>query len=200
VDDKEFREHKGKAMMSLVQARAEGKVDEDIIVTLDIINALPDFFTTSSCSGRIKIFEVPCFGDKTRVTTLGTWHRPAQLEEVTAAIGTAKKGELWLLAQSPILHVGVKGMLNTKQLLHIAISSGFKNSSIKSLGTINFVEICGTERLDCPLGKNGTLVCSQNHLVFLIEIANQIMEKSQAKLDRLNNNLSASHLLDAHDK
>ncbi len=52
---KNFDEQKDKAMEGLRKALKEGKVDEDIIPLLEKINSLENYFTTSSCSGRISV-------------------------------------------------------------------------------------------------------------------------------------------------
>jgi len=73
--------------------------------------------------------------------------------------------------------------------LKTAISSGFKNSGLKSLGRKIVIEICSTERLDAPVGKNGKLFCNEEYLHLLVEIANDVIDRSNLKLNRLKNEL-----------
>jgi len=40
-------------MRKLERAKKNEEVDPEILSLLDFINSLPDFYTTSSCSGRI---------------------------------------------------------------------------------------------------------------------------------------------------
>ena len=96
---------------------------------------------------------------------------------------------LWLLAQSPILHIGASTHERSDNLLKIAISCGFKNSGLKSTGRKIIVEINSTERLDSPIGTNGKLFCNEEYLDFLVNISNEIMTRSNLKLYRLEGKL-----------
>jgi len=190
VDDTLFTQFKKKALVSLDRALDTGEVDTKIIPILDAINSLSCFYTTSSCAGRIMVLEVPSVGRKKEAKILGKWHHNINGQEVQECITTATRGQMWLLAQSPIFHVGVESMKDTDVLLSIAIRSGFKNSGIKTKGKKIIVEITSTERVDAPLGKDGEMMCSNKYLKFLIENANYTIERGDKKIYRLTKNLS----------
>ncbi|WP_099211796.1 tRNA(Phe) 7-((3-amino-3-carboxypropyl)-4-demethylwyosine(37)-N(4))-methyltransferase Taw3 [Thermococcus henrietii] len=183
---KNFDEQKAKAMESLRQALAEGKVDEDIIALLEKINALENYFTTSSCSGRISVMEMPHFGDKVNSAWLGKWHREVTVEEVLEAVGRHSTGQLWFLVRSPILHVGARTLDDAVKLLNLAIGLGFKYSNIKSVSHKKLlVEIRSTERMDVPLGADGELWVSEDYIERIVNIANDQLRRFKRKLKRL---------------
>jgi len=91
---------------------------------------------------------------------------------------------LWLLAQSPIIHIGSNTNEMADNMVKTAISCGFKNSGVKSIGKKIIVEVCSTERLDAPIGRDGSLFCDEEYLQLLVEIANEVFEKSKDKLLR----------------
>ncbi|WP_258083246.1 tRNA(Phe) 7-((3-amino-3-carboxypropyl)-4-demethylwyosine(37)-N(4))-methyltransferase Taw3 [Thermococcus thermotolerans] len=183
---KNFDEQKAKAMESLRKALAENKVDEDIVSLLEKINALENYFTTSSCSGRISVMEMPHFGDKVNSVWLGKWHRTVKVEEVLEAIGRHEKGQLWFLVRSPILHVGARTMEDAVKLLNLAIGLGFKYSNIKSVSHKKLlVEIRSTERMDVPLGADGELWVSEEYIKRIVGIANDQLRRFKGKLRRL---------------
>jgi len=183
---KNFDEQKAKAMEGLRQALAERKVDGDIIPLLDKINSLENYFTTSSCSGRISVMEMPDFGDKVNSIWLGKWHRTVKVEEVLEAIGRHEKGQLWFLVRSPILHVGARTMDDAVRLLNLAIGLGFKYSNIKSVSHKKLlVEIRSTERMDVPLGTDGELWVDGEYLERIVAIANSQVRRFKGKLKRL---------------
>ncbi|AHL22910.1 tRNA(Phe) 7-((3-amino-3-carboxypropyl)-4-demethylwyosine(37)-N(4))-methyltransferase Taw3 [Thermococcus nautili] len=183
---KNFEEQKAKAMEGLSKALAEGKVDEDIITLLEKINALENYFTTSSCSGRISVMEMPHFGDKVNSVWLGKWHREVTIEEVFEAIGKHKSGQLWFLVRSPILHVGARTLEDAVKLLNLAIGLGFKYSNIKSVSHRKLlVEIRSTERMDVPLGADGELWVSEDYIRRIVGIANDQLRRFKGKLRRL---------------
>ena len=74
-------------------------------------------------------------------------------------------------------------------MVKIANACGFKNSAFKSVGKNIVIEICSTERLDAPIGKDGVLFCNKEYLELLIEIANEVIRKSDLKLNRLKSEL-----------
>ena len=193
VDDSLFTQYKKKALASLERALEKEEVDTKIIPVLNAINSFPCFYTTSSCAGRIMVLEVPSVGRKKEAKILGKWHHKIKGQEIQDCISTATWGQIWLLAQSPIFHVGVKSMKDTDSLLSIAIGSGFKNSGIKTKGKKIIVEITSTERVDAPLGKDGDLMCSKEYLEFLTEIADYVVERGDKKIYRLTKNLNSLH-------
>ena len=187
--EKNFLEGKKNALAKLKKAHSESKVDPGILPVLDIINESKDYYTSSSCFGRIVLLEIPSIGDKKEAEFLGKWHRTINIDELLSASKKAKTGQIWLLSQSPIIHVTAITDTAADKLLKTAISSGFKNSGVKSLGKKVVVEVCSTERLDAPVGKDGSLFCNKEYLQLLVELANEIMKKSTLKLHRFEQRL-----------
>jgi tRNA wybutosine-synthesizing protein 3 len=186
-----FEEQKKRALERL----QIGGADEEIAGIIEKINSFKDLFTTSSCSGRIALICLPEIGAKREAKFIGKWHRPVTKEEVLEAIKlkssaeASEKGEVWLLSQSPILHVSCRGLEKAKTLLRIAIQSGFKYSGIKAIANSKdnkkvVVEIVSTERMDVPLGKDGVMFCSEAYMDFILPKANFMLERGKEKLKR----------------
>jgi tRNA wybutosine-synthesizing protein 3 len=186
---KEFLDAKENALKSLKDACLEEKVDEGVLPILGLLNKLEGFYTSSSCAGRIVLLEIPQIGDKHGATFLGIWHRTIEVTELQAAATKATTGFLWLLAQAPILHIGVETLEFANKMVKTAISCGFKNSAVKSLGKKIIIEICSTERLDAPIGRDGDLFCEERYLSLLVEISNEVIKRSQRKMGRLTEKL-----------
>ncbi|WP_456365292.1 tRNA(Phe) 7-((3-amino-3-carboxypropyl)-4-demethylwyosine(37)-N(4))-methyltransferase Taw3 [Thermococcus sp.] len=187
-----FEEQKERAMKGLRKALAEDKVDHDIIPLLEKINALDNYFTTSSCSGRVSVMEMPHFGDKVNSRWLGKWHREVAVGEVLEAIGKHSEGQLWFLVRSPILHVAARTMEDAVKLLNLAIGLGFKYSNIKSISHKKLlVKIRSTERMDVPLGENGELWGDGYYIERIVGIANAQVRRFKGKLKRLEENIEA---------
>ena len=161
-----FLEAKERALNLLAKAKSKNKVDNGIEQILFLINKSDKFYTSSSCAGRIVLIELPKIGDKRGANFLGRWHRPIKHNELELAAKKGKNGMLWLLAQSPILHIAAETNNAADKLLKIAISCGFKNSGLKSIIGRIIIEICSTERLDAPIGKNGLLFCDEILITF----------------------------------
>jgi tRNA wybutosine-synthesizing protein 3 len=189
MNTKEYLDAKERALTKLKAASADKKVDEKILPILRILNGIEGVYTSSSCAGRILLLQIPRLGDKRGAAFLGIWHRSIVSEEITMAASKATQGSLWLLAQAPILHMGVQTNELANILIKTAVLSGFKNSAMKSTGKKTIIELSSTERLDAPIGRNGCLYCEGDYLHLLTEIANEVIERSQQKLIRLEGNL-----------
>jgi tRNA wybutosine-synthesizing protein 3 len=179
-----FEERKKKALERL---RIRG-ADEEVAGIIEELNRLDDFYTTSSCSGRVALICIPEIGAKREAEFIGKWHRAVTKEEVLAAIKAPKQGEIWLLSQSPILHVSCRGLEKAKALLRIAIESGFKYSGIKAISNDNgkvMVEIMSTERMDVPLGEGDMLFCGESYMGYIVSKANFTLTRGKGKLKRL---------------
>jgi len=181
-----FEEQKKHAIERLRNKGADQEVEE----VLQKLNVLEDFFTTSSCSGRIALISLPEIGAKREARFIGKWHRPVTKEEVLEAISSAKasrNGDVWFIAQSPIVHVACRTLEKATTLLRIAIESGFKYSGIKAIARHNgrvVVEIMSTERMDVPLATDDRMLCSEAHLDFIVAQANLMLKRSKEKLKR----------------
>ncbi len=186
---KEYLDAKERALKKLKAASIDNKVDEKILPILEILNGIEGVYTSSSCAGRIVLLQIPRLGDKRGAVFLGVWHRIVVPEEITFAAQKATKGIIWILAQAPILHIGVESTDVATLLIKTAVLSGFKNSAMKSSGKKTIIELSSTERLDAPIGRNGCLYCEGDYLHLLIEIANEVIGRSQQKLIRFERNL-----------
>ncbi len=180
----DFKSGKKNAMSKLTDALSENLVDKKIIPIISIINKSPEYYTTSSCAGRIVLMQIPNVGDKKNAVFLGRWHRKIDLKDLNQAAENADKGQLWLIAQSPIFHIACISEESAEKILKIAYTAGFKHSSIKSLGkTRIIVEVCSTERMDFPLGEDGEILCNEKFLGFLVKISNELIDRLHNKLD-----------------
>lgn len=187
--ERDFLDNKKNALSKLKKAQKENKVDPGILSILNVINNSEDYYTSSSCYGRTVLLEIPNIGNKKAAKFLGKWHRTIDTNEVISSLKNAESGQLWLLSQSPIIHITSKTNNAADKILKTAIACGFKNSGLKSIEKRIVVEILSTERLDAPVGEDGTLFCNRDHLKLLIKISNEIMKKSNIKLKKLEEKL-----------
>ena len=195
IKEIDFFKNKKQTLEKLEHAKKEGLVDTEIISIIDLINSFDDYYTSSSCYGRIVLLEIPENGDKKSAKWLGKWHRKIETDEIINAFKKANKGLIWILAQSPIIHVLVKNLESADKLVKIAIGCGFKNSGFKSTEKNIIVEITSTERLDSPIGKDGKLFCNDEYLSLIVNIANDVIDKSSGKLKKFEKKLKLSIIL-----
>lgn len=183
-----FKQQKGNAVRKLKKAKAENLVDAAVLPLIDYINSLDDFYTTSSCSGRISLF---CHvASKLDDFALVKWHRKIDFDEVMEAINSAVdsdscKGNIWLRQESSIFHIVSRDFDGAVKLLDVALKSGYKNSGIQVLKEGRFmVQVISTERIDTPITNNGKMLVTEDYIKFLVELANEKFGKVNEKLER----------------
>ena len=59
-----------------------GKIDKDIKKLVDMINSFSNYYTTSSCSGRIILLTIPKSGKKNEVKWLFTSHNKINFNDL----------------------------------------------------------------------------------------------------------------------
>lgn len=190
INEKDFTKNKKQILEKLELAKKEKLVDIGIIPIIDILNSNENYYTSSSCYGRILLLELPDLGDKKNAEFLGKWHRKIKPEDVFLALEKSSGiGQLWFLAQSPIIHVYAKNIESADKLVKIAVTCGFKNTGFKTSEKNIIIEIASTERIDAPVGLNGKLYCDKKYIFLLVDIANKVFKKSLLKLEKLKNTL-----------
>lgn len=164
-----------------------GYFDKDMLSLVEVVNKHPEMYTTSSCSGRIVLLEAPKPWSKSNITILGKWHEKVSLEEILGKIKLCGKNSgLWLLLQSPILHISCKNIEIAIKLIRKARSCGFRYSTIFSRGNTGiFVEIMSSERIDLPLVIEDKLIINLENLNKLIEHLNTTLQNTKIKIQRL---------------
>ena len=189
IKQRDFERNKKETLEKLDECIKEGLVDEKIIPVLKLINEKDEYYTSSSCYGRVVVLELPEIGDKKNAKWLGKWHHTVDIDDITNAIVKSKTGLLWILAQAPILHIHSRDLESADEMIKNAVSCGFKNSGFKSIKKNVIIEITSTERLDVPIGKDSKIFCDTNHMSLLIDIANDVLIRSQKKLEKFQESL-----------
>ncbi len=165
-----------------------GRVDLDIYPLLVVINSFDEYYTTSSCSGRIQLYEATLPGLKFRLKLLGKWHHQVDLKTIVETIEKNKPSNLWFAVLPPILHVIAKTLNDANVLLHFAREAGFKHSGILSAKPERIVvELTSTERMEVPLILNNEWIIRKEMLPKLVEKANELLAVSKAKSEKLLN-------------
>ncbi|MAE42953.1 hypothetical protein CMO93_04220 [Candidatus Woesearchaeota archaeon] len=164
----------------------KGKIDNKIKRLVNKINSLDDFFTTSSCSGRIVLL-IP---NKTKHNTkwLFSSHDKVDFKKIEnqKILDKLPKNDVRFLMEPAILHIACKNIEAAKKLLNIARDIGFRRSGIISIGKNRIVlELISTERIDTIISKNGKLLIDENYFEVLVNEGNKKLEKTWGKINKL---------------
>ncbi len=169
-------------------------IDSKIKKLVNKISSLEDFYTTSSCAGRILLLTIPKSNKKDEVQYLFCSHKKIKYNDLKKLIKIIKsklpKDEVWFKIQPVILHVACKDTNSAKKLLNLARDIGFRRSGIISIGKNKIIiELISTEKIDALVGKNGKLLIDENYFKILVKEGNKKLEKTWKKIDKLCNNI-----------
>ena len=173
----DFQKYKENAMKKLEEAKKEGKADKPIYELLNVINAKEDYFTTSSCSGRILLLK----GGETKKDSsfYKRWHRKIKKEELKEALEEySEKERLWFRVQPFILHVVCKSVENGFDFIDSARKAGVKRIGMQRIKNFYLIELYGTESISIPLD-----ICNCN-LNKLVELSNKKMDKNEKRREK----------------
>lgn len=173
----------------------KGSLDAPIVDLVGMINAHKDYVTTSSCSGRIALFEdvdgVVCH--KSGGKWLLSSHSQVTTQAVRAALKSCKargqEGGSVTLKQEPlVLHIECRDMFSAERLLKVGVGSGFRESGI-SLGKKRALVAIrtGANSLEMPLVLDGINVTTDAGLEALILLANRKFNLNVKRTERFAN-------------
>ncbi|KAM9789136.1 tRNA wybutosine-synthesizing protein 3 homolog [Neosynchiropus ocellatus] len=192
--EKNFSQWK-KQCLNKLDLSLKGSVDQDIAHIVSLLNSCDEFFTTSSCSGRITIIDtVPDSAgvQKQNCAWLFVSHTKCTPDDLMASLDKSA-GDAVLKFEPFVLHVQCR-RLEDAQLMHsVAVESGFRNSglTVGKTGKIITAVRC-THGLEVPLTLKGELLVSRQYIDFLSQLANTKMEENFRRIDRFYQNLQSS--------
>lgn len=164
--------------------------DKHILKLCEKINSKKEFFTTSSCSGRIYL--VKDVDEKAEGNLLKVWHDEIRLEELIKAIdelmrknNLGKNINIKFKQESLILHVVCESLNDAQNFLDKGKLAGWKRCGIISSRKRFIVELCSTEKLEFPIIVNGKIIVNEEFLKIVVAKANENLKKGWGKIKKL---------------
>ena len=156
----------------------KGDIDERILPLIKIINAKSDYYTTSSCSGRVYFW---CGSGKKNETE---WIKISHDLIPSSFFELENKSRLiWLRLEPMILHIACKD-LDAANLLLEKVRIIYKKSCILSASHKIIIEIRGSEIIEMPFYDNGELLFN-GEIVWLISLINEKLSKIWKGIEKL---------------
>lgn len=163
--------------------------DKAIIPLCDLINSKKDYYTTSSCAGRIILIKIGKTGKKKDTEFVFRKHSKVSFEEIKQALKEAK-GTVWLRQEPVIVHICARNLDKAEKILKVFRDCGFKRSGAINLKGRIMLELLSTENLSTIVMKDSEVIVSDDYLKVLIKEANKKLEKTRDKLGRVVKGLS----------
>jgi tRNA wybutosine-synthesizing protein 3 len=159
---------------------SEQRWDDKIKELCEKINKTKDYYTTSSCAGRVVL--VKGIPKKAEDIFLFKSHNKVSFSEIKKALEEINYKKLIYFKQEPfILHVACRTLEDAENLLDKARDAGIKKKGIITTRSRVIVELNGTEKLELPITEELT----DNYLKFLLKEANSRLERTWEKLAKL---------------
>ena len=165
----------------------KGSVDKPIEKLVELINSKKDFYTTSSCSGRIVVLSVPDSGKKNKSKWLFVSHELVKYKDFEEAIESKNlvKDTTYLRCEPFIVHVVARDMGLALAFLKITKEMGLKRCGIISAKNRIVLEIIGLDWIISPIAVENKLIVGNDYLKFLVTEANNKLKKNKQKISLL---------------
>ncbi len=178
-----LKEHNRETLQKAVR---EKKADVKIIPLCSFLAETKNFFTTSSCSGRMLLLKTDKKNSKKKASFHRKWHRAVKFPELWKAV-KEKTGrqELWLKQEPFILHIGTNTLENAGKMLSAMKKAGIKRGGIMVAEEEKFViELTGTHSLALPIKINGKIIVGRQYLKTVLGKANKKMLENNKRLKK----------------
>lgn len=174
------------AMTKLHDAEKTGDVDIGILPLLDVINGKSNYYTTSSCSGRIALISSP-HRMKSKTAFLARWHDTPSFDEVWDAAAKSE-GEVWFRVEPLILHIECEGVEDALRLVELKNRLSLKRGGLNGFGKRRdkfLVEIRADTQLAFPLRLGGKLLITSENFQQIFDVAAAMMHENKKVLSQL---------------
>ena len=165
----------------------KGYVDSNIVELVGKLNSSGDYFTTSSCSGRIVLLIEA--EKKKHGLFLFRSHGLIGFNELkTAVLKAAEKiddGMVYFKQEPCFVVVSCRNKEKQWSLFSSARNNGWKKSGIYSLDKKFLVELMSTEIIAFPVIEDGGVLVDDDFLRVVVRKANSNLERCWRKIDRL---------------
>jgi len=182
-----FNEDKRKALKKFQEALDKNEVDRPIIPLLKLINSLEDFYTTSSCAGRvILLYE---FGSRKKDHNfILKEHEEINIEKFLNKDIEELRGRIWLKQEPFIIHIVARSLEKAIEMLNLGLRAGLKHSGIFIFKRERYIiELNGTQHLSVPIFDNGKILISKEYFVYILKLANEKLQKNKEIRNRFEN-------------
>ena len=178
-----FEEQK-KKQLSREDASSIGSWDPKIKGLCEKLNKKKNYYTTSSCAGRIILLKGEMGKEPNKF--LFRTHKKTSFNELKKALNGVEYEGLVEFKQSPcILHVACKDLESSQELVNNAKLSGWKKSGIMNTKKRFIVELQSTEHLAFPIMNNQEILVDDNFLKLVIGESNMRLGRVWKKIDKL---------------
>lgn len=175
-----FNMSKNTTMKKMYFAIENKSVDEMLVPFLKRFNKKENYFTTSSCCGRIMLLGADENETKQPKMFVGKWHRKVTFKEVYSLLEKkTNHKEVWLKQESFIFHIVAKNLDYAKKILDLKTKLGIRRGGIFIVEDGRYiVELIGSNNLSMPIKFDNEIILNKKQIKLIIKKANHKLEKN----------------------
>lgn len=182
--NKDFLLWKKQALEKLDKSHIGG-IDKHIQSLCDTINKKENFFTLSSCSGRICVIGKSSKGKEENCWVYVSHEISNSGEIITILNNYSDEKKLEFRQESAIIHICCENVSLAKKIMHLGKLAGFNQVGIIAITNKIVVELICEAEIVVPVYDSKLLV-DNNFLEYLVKNANENLEYSWRCIDKLN--------------
>ncbi|MFA5855756.1 MAG: hypothetical protein WC867_00210 [Candidatus Pacearchaeota archaeon] len=161
-----------------------GSWDKKLVPLCNKLNKKKNYYTTSSCSGRIVLLKAS--DKKIEDAFLFRTHDKSSFKELKNVLDSMQYDGLVEFQQtSCIMHVACRTMGDALDLVRKAKEAGWKRSGVMTGGERFMVELHSTESMCLPIMDKKKSLVDDNYLKLIIEQANSKLDRVWEKIAKL---------------
>ncbi len=162
--------------------------DKKIVELCKKINKSENYYTTSSCSGRVLLLVNS--REKRDNLFIKVWHDKISFEKLKKSLEEINSEELIYFKQEPcIMHVATESLEDAQEIHDLGKEAGWKRCGIIASRNRFVVELNATGKLEFPIFYKKILV-NDKFLKIVVEEANKKLEDSWSCIEKLTNTLT----------
>ena len=161
----------------------EGKWDDAIKEICEKLNNSDNYYTTSSCSGRIVL--IKNLKEKAEGVFLFKSHEKitfAQLKKELGRVAEEYKQEVYFKQETCIIVTGCKTIEDAQTLVDKFKLAGWKRTGIMASRKRIIVEAMSTEYIALPIMDKGKMLVDDDYLKRIVKDANGKLERVREKI------------------
>lgn len=179
-------------ILSKIDKSSKGDWDEKILKLCEKINFLENYYTTSSCSGRVILMISQ--EKKSPNLFVKVYHGLVSFNQLKKDIDRIIKNKKYknksikFKLEPCILHVACRSLEDAKKIYDKAKLAGWKRSGLIGFGVKGkrvILELNSTEKFEFPIIEKGMILVDDVFLKRIIEESNKKLKRSWEKIERL---------------
>jgi len=163
-----------------------GGLDPKIKELCNKLNKSKDYYTTSSCAGRVILIKNKI--DKKPGLFIFRTHNKITFQQLKKELDKTvknKEKEVGLKQEPCILHVSCRTLEASQKIVDNAKFCGWKRSGIMATKKRFVCELMSTEHTELPIISKGKILVSDEFLKILVKEMNEKLERTWNKIKKL---------------